>query len=223
LENNEYVIGSLYGFLSHYVLDYIVHPFIFYKGGLHNGMHRVYEMALTKYVLLNNNINSNIYKISNDLDFDRNTHVIKLLNHVLKETYNVDNGGYLYYKGLNKVKNTYRIFRYDKYGIKKIFYKCIDLFYKYKLSSISFYNIKDVDFNLEHKAWHHPCNNKTYKTSLIDLYNKGYKIMDDIIKNVNLVLNNKLDIDSLYKIIGNKSLINGLDSDTKHKMRYFEI
>lgn len=222
LENNDYVVGSLYGFLTHYVLDYMVHPYIFYKGGLNNGMHRVYEMSLTKYVLNEHGINPVKYKISEYINTNENEDVIKLLDYVLYKTYGVSSGGKLYYKCVKRVKRTYMLFRYDRFGIKKFFYKIIDLFYKKKLSSASYYNIEDVSFNLEHNTWYHPCSYKKSNKSLLDLYSESYKIIYKVIKNVNLVLNNKKDIDELDNIIENRSLINGLDSNERHVMKYFE-
>ena len=222
LENNKYVVGSLYGFLTHYILDSTIHPYIFYKGGLHNGMHRVYEMGLSKYIISNNGVNPNEYKITSDLDIQYNDDVIKLLDHVLKETYNIDNGGKLYYKCINKVKRIYMLFRYDKYGIKKGIYRFIDIFYKKRISSASFYNIEDVDLNLNHKKWYHPCTKEKYNTSLIDLYNNSLESVYKIINAVNLVLESKRNIDSLDKIIGNNSLINGLNCDEKRPLKYFE-
>ena len=179
LENNKYVVGSLYGFLTHYILDSTIHPYIFYKGGLHNGMHRVYEMGLSKYIISNNGVNPNEYKITSDLDIQYN-------------------------------------------GIKKGIYRFIDIFYKKRISSASFYNIEDVDLNLNHKKWYHPCTKEKYNTSLIDLYNNSLESVYKIINAVNLVLESKRNIDSLDKIIGNNSLINGLNCDEKRPLKYFE-
>ena len=222
LENDEEVIGSLYGFLSHYVLDSTIHPYIFYKTFLKEGMHRVYEMSLSKFVLTNNNVNPNLYKITDDLVIKKNKVIVELLNKVLKDTYNIDNGGKLYYRYLRNLKIVYMLFRRDRFGIKKTIYNFMDKFYKKKIYAMSFHNIEDVDFNFDHKVWHHPFTNEESNKSLIDLYKESYKKVYILIDKVNLVLKDKMDINKLDNIIENRSLISGIDCNDKSRMKYFE-
>ncbi len=220
LENNDYILGSLYGFLSHYVLDYMVHPYIFYFDHLDKDMHRMYEMCLTKNILNSHNIGN--YKLFNEIKCDKNEEVIKLLNHVFKETFDYDNYGLEYYKSINRVRRIYRLFRYDRFGIKRSIYKIIELFSNRKISLISFHDIKDVNMNLEHKRWNHPCNIKEkHNESLIDLYNKSIDIVIKNIKDINLVLNDKKNIDYLDNIIKNNSYVNGKNCDERHKFVSF--
>ncbi len=222
LEKNDYILGSLYGFLSHYVLDYMVHPYIFYYDHLNNDLHRKYEMCLTKYILNSHNVICNKYKLSNDVQYNINSELVKLLNCVFKETFGYNNCGIEYFKSIKRTLNIYRLFRYDRFGIKKYIYKFIGLFCKKKLSLISFYKISDANMNLDHNSWNHPCNIKErYNYSLIDLYNKSLDITIDIIKSINLVLDNKKNIDYLDKIINNYSYINGKDCDNKYRFISF--
>ena len=222
LENDEYIVSSLYGFLSHYVLDFKTHPYIFYKGEYK--LHRLYEMGLSKYIISSHNIKPNNYKSYKDLIYEKNKTIEQLLDNVLYQTYGFNGYGKKYIKCLKRVKFTYRLFRYDKYGIKKKIYKFIDLFSKNKLSLISFYNIKDVDLNINHNKWNHPCDkNEIYNSSLIDLYNESLNKTLEIINSVNMVLYKNKNIDTLDKVIENRSYINGKDSNTRNVMKYFEI
>ena len=222
LENDEYIVSSLYGFISHYILDSKIHPYIFYKGEYK--LHRFYEMGLSKYIINNHNIKPNEYKSYKDLNYKKNNILESLLDEVIYKTYNIKNGGKEYFDCLNRVKFIYKYFRYDRYGIKKFFYKLIDLLINKKISLISFYNIKDVDLNLNHNTWIHPCDkNEVYNLSLIDLYNESLDKRLNIIKSVNKVLYKKENIDKLDNIIENRSYINGKELCSKNVMKYFEI
>jgi len=220
LEKNDYVLGSLFGFLSHYVLDYMVHPYIFYFDHLNKDMHRMYEMSLTKNILKLHNANN--YKLFNEIKCDKNKEIIKLLNYVFKETFNYENYGLEYYKSINRVRRVYRIFRYDRFGIKKGFYKIIDLFSKRKISLISFHNIKDANMNFDYKKWNHPCNiREKHNESLIDLYYKSIDITINIINEIELVLEDKKDINYLDNVINNYSYVTGKNCDELHRFISF--
>ena len=222
LEKDNYIVSSLYGFISHYVLDYKTHPYIFYKGEYK--LHRLYEMSLSKYIINHHNIKPNLYKSYKELKYKNNKSLERLLDNVIYKTYNEKDYGKKYIKCLNRVRLTYKFFKYDRYGIKKFFYKFIDLFTKNKLSLISFYNIKDADLNIEHKEWCHPCDkDEIYNSSLIDLYNESLDKTLEIINNINKVLYNNKNINTLDKIIENKIYINGKDSSIRNIMKYFEI
>lgn len=232
LVNNKEVLGSLYGFISHYILDKNIHPYVFYKSGVYNkkdrctfkykGGHRNYEMGITKYILEKNGIDSNNYKVDNDIIINNSKEIEDLLNDVFKITYNFDNAGTIYLKSINNVKKVYKYLRYDKFGIKKSLYKCSDILFRTNISNTSFYKINDIDLNLNNRLWLHPCNKEENNTSVLEIYNNSKIEIINIIDKINDVLFNNKDIDILDKIIGNYSYINGLDCNNKNVLRYFE-
>ncbi len=218
LGNNSYIMGSLYGFLAHYVLDYKVHPYVFYFDHLDKNMHRKIEMGLSKYIISNHNVLPNRYKINKDLNYKKTFELEKLLDYVFYKTYGYVNYGKEYFKCLNKLKRTYRLFRYDRFGIKKFFYRIFDFISGSRIRYVSFYNIDDANLNLERNKWNHPCiKDEIHTESMIDIYNESINKLLDII--------NKLDFNKDEKyfrsVIGNMSYITGKDSDVRYQMQYF--
>ena len=61
LQNNSEVMSFLYGYISHFVLDSVVHPFVYYKTGIfdrcrketykYNGLHGEMEYYLDVYMI----------------------------------------------------------------------------------------------------------------------------------------------------------------------------
>ncbi len=218
LENNDFIVCSLYGFLCHYVLDYMVHPYVFYFDHLNKDMHRKIEMCLTKNVLLNKSIMPNEFKINKEIKKVNNKELINLLDEVIYNTYGYKKYGKKYIKCLKNMKLIYSLFRHDKYGFKKSIYRKIDKLFNKKTQYISFYNISDVDMNFKHSKWNHPCvKDEKHTESLIELYNDSINILIDMIHRLNFNMNDK----ELKEIIDNKSYITGKDCDDRFKIQYF--
>lgn len=232
LKNNLDVISSLYGFITHYVLDYTIHPYVFYKGGIFNRNdintlkyldgHRSIEMGITSYYY-GKNINN--FKMYEYMNIKNNNYIKSTLDYVLKQTYNIDNGYNKYLKSYNQMRLTYKYFRFDKYGIKKAIYKFTDLFRKNKskLSYISFHNINNVDLNINHNKWINPCDkNISYFTSVDDLFNKSEMETLRLIKISKDLLFDKIDINEFRNKFPNLSYLSAQECDSKKYLRYFE-
>ncbi len=236
LYENDDVLGCLYGFMSHYVFDTYLHPYVFYKTGVFNKRnkntykyldgHRKCEMGITKHIAKRRKINISKYEFYNDIfPVKRNKDVINVLNNVLYKTYYVKDGGNKYYDALNKTKTVYKLFRYHKNGIKKFIYSIIDLFRfnKFKLKYISFYNIKDTDLNNDNNTWCNPVTNKSYKTSVDEIYDNAIDKTIELICIVNDIFKGVRKIDQMDKYFGNNSYLSGVDCNKDNKFKYFEF
>ena len=238
---NKEIMAFLYGFISHYVLDSTIHPFIYYKTGkvkkddpstykYQNG-HEYMENFLDIY-LIKQRKHTNPYKYKfydycfNIKPFSRE--LKEVMDYTFKETFNFNNFSKHYYQALKDMYFCLKHFRYDKYGHKMFIYKTFDKLTKpntFKLEAISYYRpLKDENdyLNLDHKIWCHPClKREKQQESFIELYSIALKEALRIIKDVNSYLKGTRKVD-LKKVFKNLSYLTGKDCNNKNKVKYFE-
>ena len=235
------VCSYLVGLICHYCLDSTTHPYIFYKTGVfnkrkpttykYNNRHAFMETYIDNYMILNRekvnpyafNINkywSDTNKFSNELN--------KCIDYSFSKTYNINNMSTIYYNSIKKMKKFLFLFRQDRYGIKKFFYKLIDTFTPrriFRFEALSYhYNLHDKHnyLNSNHELWRNPIDyNLTSNKSFVELYLKALKEAKNIIIDTFKYLDNK-DID-LDKLFDNRSYTTGLDCDIKKELKYFEF
>lgn len=243
LKGDSEVMSFLYGFICHYSLDSIMHPYVIYKSGYFNiknkkllkykGMHSETESYIDAYL-----INKNEKIEPNKLDVGKfcfeytklSEKLIEVINDVYFETYNKKNVGKKFQKGLKKMKFLYSLLRYDKNGVKKKIYNFLDKNLpnrKMKYSPISLcYKLNKNHFylNLDHRKWCHPMNNKeTYTTSFDEIYEEAIKNSIKLINVTNEVIYyNKTSV-YLKKFFTNISLCSGKDCNEKREFKYFEF
>jgi len=204
LQNNNTITNFLYGFINHYTLDTLLHPYINYQVQELNIPHTKIEFMLDSQIDLN--FQTNKYKVLiPKLNFEKELQ--KFINIVFEKTYNEKNIGKIFNKSHTNGYYLYRYFITDKYGIKTFLYKIIDIlipFKKFKLSKNTFY-IKTFDerlLNKEKNIWNKP-NNKLeqYKYSYDELYNICLKICIKLNNNINYILKNNKEIDEIINMI----------------------
>ncbi len=241
LVNDTECFSLLAGFICHYVLDSNIHPFIVYKSGVfnkniantfkYNNIHMFIESYIdVDMVKRREKINPYKFRLGN-FCFDLKEFSINLdylIDTTFYKTYKIKKMSYIYYKSLKQMKNALKIFRQDKYGIKKFFYKFIDTFTPanfYRFEFVSYHCPIDNrhDFlNISNKLWRNPSiYTLTSNESFVDLYLKSIIEAENIIISCYEYLNGK-SID-LNKIFTNKNYVTGLDCDLNKKLKYFEF
>ncbi|MBO5182826.1 MAG: zinc dependent phospholipase C family protein [Bacilli bacterium] len=242
LQNNYEIISFLYGYICHYSLDSIVHPYITYKSGIFNKKRKETYKYNTKHSNMENYIDAyminkregilpNKFKIHK---FCFNTKVSKILckmvNHVYKKTYGFNNMSLYLKQGIFNMRISYRLLRYDPFRLKLKFYKLIDKITSDKTSKlfpISYaYDLDNDEYylNLNKKTWCHPrYKDETYNYSFLELYDIATFNALKIINNVNKILYKNDDINNLDNIFLNTSFSSGKDCNDKAKNRYFEF
>ena len=242
LENDKQCISFLYGSIAHFVLDSVVHPFVFYKTGVfkkgisstykYNGLHQEMEYYIDAYMIFQNEKkeakNFKMYKyLLNNNKLSDNT--LNLIGNVIKKTYNYDNMNKIYEKCIKDMKKFYNFFNYDHYGIKRFGYSLIDnitpkrFIRKRKFSFYLTHNSKKHYLNLEKNEWNHPIDlYETYNYSFIELYvialDKAYNIINEVDKILSNDNNKKID-----NIFNNLSYVTGKDCEDTRTMQYFEF
>lgn len=227
LENNPEIIAFLYGMISHYVLDMIIHPFIIYKTENHNrkkrssykyfGRHNSMETYIDAYFMqIRGKTKPNSFK-PHVFCFPRLTishNLIHLIDDVFKRTFNMPNVGSKYELSIKQMKYIYHLFRYDRTGLKKAIYKIFDKIpMMIKPSSLS-YNIKldntDYYLNINKDYWRDPLDEKDISNdSFIELYAYALYRTIEIIDEVDKVLLRKKKIKDLNDIFPNLSYEKG--------------
>ena len=237
IDVNSFLVGAI----CHYVLDSTVHPYIYYKTGYfnkndkstykYNNVHTFMETFLDNDMIKRReSINPYKFNISK-FSFDTSKFSNELndtIKYTFKETYDVDNMDKIYYKSLKQMKNSIFIFRQDRYGIKKFFYKLADTFTSkrvFRFEAISYHyplNDRHNFLNENHKLWRNPCDySLTSEESFLDLYLRALKLAKVMICASFDYINGK-DIE-LEKVFINKSYITGLDCELDKELKYFEF
>ena len=231
----------LSGFICHYCLDSTLHPYIIYKTGIfnkkipstykYNNVHTFMETFIDNDMIKRReSINPYKFKL-NKYCFDTSEFSINLdylIDSTFYKTFKVKNMSYIYYKSCRQMKNYLKLFRRDRFGIKKFFYKLIDTFAPkncFRFEAISYhYPLEDRHnyLNSDHSLWRNPTTyDMTSNESFLDLYMKALREAKTIICASYDYLHGK-DID-LKQIFNNKSYVTGLDCNLNKELKYFEF
>lgn len=235
--NDSDTISYLYGFITHYILDSTVHPFVFYKTGLfipkdkdtwkYNGGHTYMETYIDNYLLNKRNYSMNFNKCFDLKPFSKNLN--NVINYGFLKTYNEKDISLKYYSSLKQMHIFLNLFRKDYFGIKRNIYSFFDIFTSkkiFKLKTIS-YNLKindDTDFlNNKHKNWCYPADkNIKSNENFDDLYQKAIIKAVYCIEKIHSHLFDNKNI-NLEEVLENKSYVTGIDCNSKFKQKYFEF
>ncbi len=231
----------LLGFICHYALDSTLHPYIVYRTGVfhksipsthkYNNIHAFMETFLDND-MISRRAKCNPYKFDiTGFCFDTkpfSEELNKTIDYAFYNTFQINDMSSIYYKSLKQMKTALRLFRKDRYGIKKFIYKLVDSFTTdgtYRFEAISYhYPLEDKHnfLNSNHATWRHPAiYNQTSNESFVDLYLKSIKFAKVLMCASYDYLNNK-SID-LEQIFTNLSYISGLDCNDNRELKYFEF
>ncbi len=243
LFDNSEVLSFLYGFICHYVLDSIIHPFVIYKSGVmnkdnpnsykYNCKHNYMETFLDNKMIIKKSPNKKSYSDFNLNKFcfdtkDFSNELIDVIDFVFKKVFLIENMSKIYLKSLKQMKGFLLRYRLDRFGLKKLIYRTIDLFTNsstFKFDCLSYHYIpknEEMYLNLEHKVWYNPINKKIKSyDSFYDLYDKAVLEAVRIINEVNDYFRGKNS--TLSDIFVNNSYLTGLNCNLGDKFKYFEF
>lgn len=201
LQDSYEVTSMLYGFINHYTLDTIVHPYINYQVKNLDIPHTKIEFMIDGQL---DSINTSYKLLISKVKFTKN---LKLtINHVFDKTYQKENIAKIFKISHNFSYYIYRYFIHDKNGLKTKIYKLIGKFIPIDIilhkNTICPKVFDERILNKNKEVWHHPSNNKEiYNYSYDELYNSAVKIAVTLNKDVYKVLNNKGNIDEFIEKI----------------------
>lgn len=241
LKNDQECFSFLVGFICHYVLDSNLHPYIIYKTGIfdkkkpstfkYNNVHTFMETFIDNDMIKRReNINPYKYKIDKFCLYTKefSINLDYLIDNTFYKTYKIKDMSYIYYKSIKQMRNALRVFRMDRYGVKKNIYKLVDTFTPkncFRYEAISYHYPLDDRHNFlnsSNKIWRDPtAYDVTSTESFIDIYMKSITEARTLICTSFDYLNGH-HID-LKKIFTNKSYITGQNCDDKKELKYFEF
>ena len=191
-EEKEILINYIRGFMYHYALDRLIHPYVFYNTGFpytnkkYNYYHGKFESILDTLLAKENDCN-----ISTRKSIKTKKHHVKICSEMISTVVND-------YFNINLLKensfyNAYKDFRFvrliidSKYGIKKALFETF-----LKESTINaICQPKKVDdeydyMNIQHNIWIDPSSGDSKTESVNDMFYNAYldcRIIDNIIYN----------------------------------------
>lgn len=235
-----YVRTFLYGLITHYVLDSSIHPYVEYKCGSfnpkdkntykYNAKHHEMETFLDTYMLKCDGKDPKSYKsykILFNIDNINDT-LIKVMDFVFKKVYKLDNFSKYYIKAIKDMKYSFRIFRYDPWGIKLVAYKTFDIISPKKILNSAFlsYNFKTNNeekfLNNKKESWLYPANEKMILNySFDDIYKNSINKCVDIIYKIDDYFKYGRRID--YRKLFSLSYVYGIDWKIKVEKKIYEF
>ena len=102
----------MYGYIAHHILDHYIHPYINKISNNFKKLNHETLESIIDYILLNPyNYKFPKYKLNKDVKEE--------LNKIFFETYSIKNIGTFLNNGINNLTRFIKIYRLDKFGIKK--------------------------------------------------------------------------------------------------------
>ena len=224
----------LAGFLSHYALDTIGHPYIFYFSGVDSGHnHKYFECVLDTLISdIYNGKKAKLHKTSHAVTLTKHdSKLISLyLSKIIQDTFSKKIEISEIARCLKDMSSTLKSL-YDPISLKRGTYKLVDKASKSKgrIITATFpakYN-KDVDFlNIKKDTWVHPCDDTiVYNDSFLELFKSSIAYSEKLITSLSHYIVNTQTQSAFEELIGNKQYDTGLqgiqDMKNEHIITHF--
>lgn len=212
----------LAGFLSHYALDTIGHPYIFYFSGVDSGHnHKYFECVLDTLISdIYNGKKAKLHKTSSAVTLTKHEgKLISLyLSKVIQDTFSKKIEVNEITRCFKDMSSTLKSL-YDPISLKRGTYKLVDKASKSKgrIITATFpakYN-KDIDFlNIKKATWLHPCDDTiVYNDSFLELFKSSIDYSEKLITALSHYIVNTRTQNSFEELIGNKQYDTGLQGE----------
>lgn len=226
------------GFISHYVLDVVIHPYIYHFTGdyhedrketyLYRGLHLSFERGVDMdYIHHRYQMEpEQFHKKHRILKLKRTPQIINdMMQTLIEHIYLHPKGGQYYTIGHHTMHLILRYGIVDKTGFKRWILRGIDQLHPKSPLILSSYPYRKRPYlydylNLNHHSWLHPVTGEISKKSVIDLYEEALNKTDIMIKKLLLYIEGKQTLD-LEKLFENRSFNTGVDVSIPHEMKYF--
>lgn len=228
LEESQELKLMLYGFITHHILDSIVHPYIIYEtenSGLHLAVESYIDSQMIERYENENPRKYKVHKIIPNLP-EIETSTIRVIDEAFFNIYQYKDFGKNYIKALHQINPFLYLFRYDSVGIKKLGYNIVDkivpteskyfwLSYNNKFEGYSRY------LNEEHRLWINQVDsNITSNESFSELYEKAIYESARILSDIEEGIENGASMDDFERIIPDVSAIHGQKCNQNLKLKY---
>ncbi len=233
-------LSYLSGFLCHYILDGMAHPYIFYLGGRHidgqpetikyKGLHKKIEVAIDSLLCEEKfGIKASRFKIHKQIlkNIPIPNSIINLYDETLFLLYGINGGGKLFKDAYTDTRTYYKL-TYDNIGTKKAFAGLASPLLPKQVSAYAttfsyFHCIKpDVEYLNTHKhVWLHPVTGNVYTFSFYDILRNATKKSTLLLLATYDFATSNLSAEEFRTYLPNQSYLTGLPTDDPRPMKYF--
>jgi len=239
-KNYRIFFSYLIGYITHYSLDSNCHPFIYYYAGIYDKSkpetkkydvyHKKLEMIIDTIMVenkLNKKANSLLLLKEFDLGEDLPEIIVRFYEQAFKEIYNIYISKEVIQQNYKYMKKIIKVFNANSSIVKvigNINETIIRKPVKYKYVIYPKKIEEGIDyFNLAHKSWVHPCDNReTITKSFLNLYDESVIEGAEMVNMTIAFLNKNINFQQLKSYIPNKSYITGKSLEENSKMKYFK-
>lgn len=241
VDSAEFKMGFSYlsGFICHYILDSMAHPYVFYLGGRYlkedpesykyMGLHRKIELAIDSILCEERfSIKSYHFKVHKHIlkAIDIPPSIISMYDETLFLNYGISNGGQIFKDAYHDIRTYYKL-TYDRFGTKKalanitapLMSKSISPF----ANCFSYYNCMnpDIDYmNRNKKVWLNPVTGNVYTFSFYDILRNANKKSTLLLQQAYDFATSKITADTFRAALPNISYLTGLPTEDTRPMKY---
>ncbi|PHV70212.1 hypothetical protein CS063_12090 [Sporanaerobium hydrogeniformans] len=237
-EFNE-LLSYMSGFLCHYILDSMAHPYIFYLGGYYledtpetkkyEGLHKKIELAIDT-ILLEQRLSKKAHQFNINKYILSRAHLPSSLLTLYDETlfllYGINNGGAIFKKSYEDTRLYYRLTS-DSLGAKKTLLSSTRFLLPKAVANhvhyFSYYNCVDplIDYlNSSKRVWLHPVTGNVYTFSFHDILRNATKKSITLLQATYDFVNSTLSYQEFKELLPNLSYLTGLPTTDTRPMKY---
>lgn len=232
-------MSYLSGFLCHYILDSMAHPYIFYLGGRYiasdpethkyQGLHKKIELAIDSILCEEKfGIKASHFKIHKHIL--KNIQIPQSILHLYDETlfllYGISGGGKIFKKAYNDTRTYFKV-SYDTLGTKKAFGNALSNLLPRKISAYAstfsyFHCVRPgVDYlNTNKHVWLHPVTGNVYTFSFYDILRNATKKSTSMLLLAYDFAIGDVSSEDFRSHLPNVSYLTGLPTNDTRPMKY---
>jgi len=222
------------GFITHYALDTVAHPYVFYTTGLYDpvtqknrGYHLMLERAIDNIYIKRRGYFPSRYNIKNQHFIRKSlpSNIINVLNDAGDTFYQSPRLGEIYRQGYKDLRSAFRVLNFDPIGFKKQIFRVLDKVTKGDIlfSALSAYNciLPGINYmNTRRKPWRHPSTNEEFTFTFDELFQIAQDKASRLIELAEDYYQTKNP--AIFDAIEDQSYDTGLPCGTA-PMKYFKI
>ncbi|ADZ85369.1 zinc dependent phospholipase C family protein [Cellulosilyticum lentocellum] len=232
-------LSYLSGFICHYILDSMAHPYIFHLGGRYiedmpetskyKGVHKKLEVAIDTILCEEKfNMKSSKFKVHKHIlkDLHIPDSITGLFDDTLFLLYGINNGGQTFKEAYKDTRTYYKL-TYDRIGAKKALVNMASPVTPKGLSpflaTFSYYNCVNplYDYmNRSKKVWLHPVTGNVYTFSFYDILRNANKKSTLLLLAAYDFATSKISADDFRLYLPNISYLTGLSTEDTRPMKY---
>ncbi len=210
-EYNE-CLSYMCGFICHFVLDYMLHPYIYYISGKEPSHHQKVELGIDAEFLKEKfDLDAKHLKVNKHIlkDADLRSSIYNLYSETLLAIYNIEEGGALF-------KASYKDMR------RRFSFSLASFMSKFLHSLRTLQTEESTYLNKQKRIWLHPVTGNVYTFSVEQIFHNAMKMCYGLIQSAYEYVNSDTSYDDLKYIVPNVSYLTGVLLEDKREMKYFK-